>query len=1112
MKTFDESTQEIATECRNPETAIDSMRHVRKQVEILQKAYYAADLLRWLNKKRTPLKNTEDLCNKACSKIKNKNRATQMKELIMKWKLKDATKTVQEEKKKMTTVMRENNKVLRKENVNVNKSFDRVWKREKIRIREELKKKKNKKKNFLHQKELERRENRNREATLELEEEIEGIIMTDQEIPDSFYTRSKPTCHGNVKLTTAEEKVLELPPKFTTYEKINVEECEAQVEKGLAKLRWTKKKKNETEEEEEDGNEEDEENRVWPLDLREKTLDLRAMRPTDMPFNKRIYLPPPVDTKTETEMQNLKNRLINVTKEYTSRNKTQDCNLTEEEKKGLKSIKKREETVVYQTDKSGKFSVDSKENYKEACRIHTEKDISITEETHKRMQEEANAHAGSWVKMLRIGENGGTGSQNRVKSNMLVEECPPPPLYSLRKDHKEYDDEVKGPPTRPVCGATTAYNGKLSYLLSQILEVVWKEPETVCLSTEEMLAEFDKFNSKGIEEKVSIGSADVKALYPSIDIEFAVEKVGEMMEKSPLSIEGVNEKEVGLYLALNKKEEELKKLNLLDVCPRRKTNRGRPPSMTGCATSEKEENRHKPWKEPERNPGEDTKRKMMIEAMKIALTFVMKNHVYKFDDELKQQNKGGPIGLELTGVIAQILMSWWDERLIEKMKANNMNVWVYSRYVDDINVVVSRKGEEQEPTGESEDEICMKKIVALGNEIHPSIQLEVDYPSNHQDMKIPILDVKVWVESKKKTNEGERESQKETYQVMYEYYTKDVSSKHVVNARSALPWNSKRTILTQETLRIMLNCNRELPRGEVNKHLNGLMLRMQYSGYDRKFRTEVTKSALSAYKKIVEKEEKNEQPIHRPKDWKKTERAEEKRKKKGEWYKKGKGKENEYDSVIFVPTTPKAELRKRYEEEIKNSKLKIRVVETAGKTLKKHIQRSDPFKREKCGNTKCLVCTTEGKGPCRTTGTTYEIVCEAEGCEATYIGETARSAFVRGEEHRKGLEKREKSSVLWRHVQEEHDSQTPAFKMSVTGVYGNDAMLRQISEAVKIRNNNNLINARGQWHEALLPTMRTGSHVITTTGPPFALRSREVLTRSSPDVARPRRQEGFEEV
>ena len=42
-------------------------------------------------------------------------------------------------------------------------------------------------------------------------------------------------------------------------------------------------------------------------------------------------------------------------------------------------------------------------------------------------------------------------------------------------------------------------------------------------------------------------------------------------------------------------------------------------------------------------------------------------------------------------------------------------------------------------------------------------------------------------------------------------YYKDVASKSMINARSALPWSCKRTILTQEVLRILLNCSRELP-------------------------------------------------------------------------------------------------------------------------------------------------------------------------------------------------------------------------------------------------------------------------------------------------------------
>ena len=35
-----------------------------------------------------------------------------------------------------------------------------------------------------------------------------------------------------------------------------------------------------------------------------------------------------------------------------------------------------------------------------------------------------------------------------------------------------------------------------------------------------------------------------------------------------------------------------------------------------------------------------------------------------------------------------------------------------------------------------------------------------------------------------------------------EFYSKDVASKCVINARSALPWSFKRTVLAQEILRI----------------------------------------------------------------------------------------------------------------------------------------------------------------------------------------------------------------------------------------------------------------------------------------------------------------------
>ena len=69
-----------------------------------------------------------------------------------------------------------------------------------------------------------------------------------------------------------------------------------------------------------------------------------------------------------------------------------------------------------------------------------------------------------------------------------------------------------------------------------------------------------------------------------------------------------------------------------------------------------------------------------------------------------------------------------------------------------------------------------------------------------------------------------------------------------------MPWKDKRTILTQEILRVLKNCSRRLPWEEVCTHVETYCSRMQFSGYDKRFRTQVVQSALSAYDKMLEKD------------------------------------------------------------------------------------------------------------------------------------------------------------------------------------------------------------------------------------------------------------------
>ena len=64
-----------------------------------------------------------------------------------------------------------------------------------------------------------------------------------------------------------------------------------------------------------------------------------------------------------------------------------------------------------------------------------------------------------------------------------------------------------------------------------------------------------------------------------------------------------------------------------------------------------------------------TKRKLVTEALRIVLMTVLQTHTYEFAGQLKLQKEGGPIGMELTGVVAQVFMVWWDRQLQGRLDA-----------------------------------------------------------------------------------------------------------------------------------------------------------------------------------------------------------------------------------------------------------------------------------------------------------------------------------------------------------------------------------------------------------------------------------------------------------
>ena len=69
------------------------------------------------------------------------------------------------------------------------------------------------------------------------------------------------------------------------------------------------------------------------------------MKATDLPFNKRVHLPEPLEEKSDIAIQNLKVKLNQITAEYVEGERLDKwSNLRKGEREGLVSLKKKVQT------------------------------------------------------------------------------------------------------------------------------------------------------------------------------------------------------------------------------------------------------------------------------------------------------------------------------------------------------------------------------------------------------------------------------------------------------------------------------------------------------------------------------------------------------------------------------------------------------------------------------------------------------------------------------------------------------------------------------------------------------------------------------------------------
>ena len=357
--------------------------------------------------------------------------------------------------------------------------------------------------------------------------------------PDMLPKKQDPVgpfiCDDNIKLDSNETLLLCRDPKYSLMTECEDTEMSVEIERMLCKHRLnehsTKQRKEKLSKVEtickdvEMGEKKIDYDEIWKQERHRyiydpfcKEINFNDRRPTDYKMNKRTKLPKPLDIEGEFMCEIRKRSIYKAYERYKalkgvktkssgdsekskggrSEDKKDILNLSNNEKKGLKSLLKRvknDEIVITPTDKSGRFAVLSLEQYVKAGNKHTDKDESISWSRLKYLRNQVNNHVW-WISRI-MGYSKNT-DQDRMNNNLHVSGLDVPEMVILIKDHKKWNKgsgEVL--PSRPVVSGNNTINTHLSEIISEIVEPLALESDGMEInSSEEALGLIDSLNTR----------------------------------------------------------------------------------------------------------------------------------------------------------------------------------------------------------------------------------------------------------------------------------------------------------------------------------------------------------------------------------------------------------------------------------------------------------------------------------------------------------------------------------------------------------------------------------------------------------------------------------------
>ena len=232
---------------------------------------------------------------------------------------------------------------------------------------------------------------------------------------------------GDMNIDDDEKKVMRLPPKFGVLQPLHRDGLAFEQELCYAKIRMeigqelqeemqgvlVDSKKTESSEEQ------DARSRMI-YDPETLIYNDHNRRVTDLQECSRVTLPKPLPIQEEAKIE-LRREMhdkiyAQYIKEFCNDKGDQKTNLSDEEIRGIKKIKKRVDEgggVVMKTDKSGKMCISTKEKYIELGMQHVKGDREIGREELRSIERILNGHGMCWSKMW------GTGNAHQQEDRVM---------------------------------------------------------------------------------------------------------------------------------------------------------------------------------------------------------------------------------------------------------------------------------------------------------------------------------------------------------------------------------------------------------------------------------------------------------------------------------------------------------------------------------------------------------------------------------------------------------------------------------------------------------------------------------------------------------------------